>query len=150
MSKASDVALALTAVLQTITTVNGFNTNIGLRVFRGRGAFEPDEMPLTILVEAEDRVEDQKRSQVKIAQRYIAEGHDNCDPLNPNDKAHLMLADLKRAVFAYSETIDPLGNGLIKSIKYIGRTIAPRPDGQAFVSASIEFECVFVEDLKNP
>lgn len=148
MSKASEIALALDARIRDVRIANGYNTDIGQHVFRGKVALDPEQdLPGTVIAEGEDVVQDSTRFEVKVAQRYIIEGHDACDPDNPNDKAHLILADLKRAVFRKS---DPHLGTLVKDIKYVGRNIGVRPDGTNFVAASIEIEMSFVEDLTNP
>lgn len=150
MSKASDAAAAFAARLATITTANGYSTEIGANVLRGKpNIFHSDDdsdLPCIILAEAEDRIEDQKprTGLVKLAQRYVFEGHDACDPDHPNDKAHLILADLKRAIFG-----QPFGT-MFYELRYVGRAIGARPDGTAIVAASIEVEAVYSEDLANP
>lgn len=150
MSKASDVAAAFAARLATITVANGFATDIGNNVLRGKPNIyhsdEDSDLPCIILAEAEDRVEDQKprTGLVKLAQRYVFEGHDLCNPDHPNDKAHLVLADLKRAIFGQS-----FGD-MLYELRYVGRAIGARPDGTAIVAASIEVEAVYSENLTNP
>lgn len=147
MSKASDVALALSARIAAITTANGYATNVGAQVFRGRLTIDQGDLPCSVIVEGEDTVEDGKLSgKVKLAQRYIIEGHAECDPAQPNDIAHLILADLKRAIFGGEKNFA----GLLHDLRYVGRNIGARPDGTAIVAASVEIECVFVEDLTNP
>jgi hypothetical protein len=147
MSKASEVAAAFSARLSNISIANGYSTDIGTAVFRGRQTIEQSELPAIVLVEGEDSVLDArpKQSRVKLAQRYIFEGHDACDPLQPNDTAHLILADLKRAIFT-----EPTFGGMLYELNYIGRNIGVRPDGTAIVAASIEVEAVYSEDLHNP
>lgn len=147
MSKAADIASALSNRIALISGVNGYATDIGQRVFRGRMVIDQSEVPCTVLVEGEDRKEDDSgKNLVKLAQRYIIEGHAVCDPDQPNDAAHNVLSDIKRAIFGGDRR---LGN-MVSEIRYIGRNIGPRPDGTALVAASIEIEVVFVEDLTNP
>lgn len=146
MSKASQIAAALNARIEAITIANGYSTNIGAQVYRGRLSLDPSELPCAVMVEGEDQVEDRTKIKVKLAQRYVFEGHSECNPLQPNDTAHLILADIKRALFTGDLTL----GGLIVEMRYIGRSIGARPDGTAIVAASVEIEAVFAEDLTNP
>ena len=151
MSKASDIAQWLNERIATITLAGGYATDIGVKVFRGRMKIDPDDMPCTVIVEGEDSPSAAKRTHTKLSQNYIFEGHDECDPNHPNDKAHLIIADLKRAIFS-----TPVGiggsymDGKISEINYRGRTIGARPDGVALVAAAIEIEIVYEENLANP
>src|SRR5690606_29110496 len=58
-SKAAAIAAAIAARLATITRANGYHTNAGLHVWRGRTAIDADELPSITLFEQEDQVEDQ-------------------------------------------------------------------------------------------
>jgi hypothetical protein len=149
MSKASDIAAAISARIAQIAIANGYSTDIGTRVFRGRLTLDKEDLPAAILVEDEDRVKEQKRNLIDVSlyQTYIVEGHDVCDPLQPNDKAHLILADIKRAIFGSN---DKTLNGLVLEIQYVGRSIGQRPDGTAIVAAAVTFQCHFTENLANP
>lgn len=146
MSKASTIAAAISARLATITVANGYSTDIGLTVFRGRRKLDESHIPCAVLVEGDDRIDAAKRDEVKTVQQYFIEGHAECDPDNPNDTAHLILADIKRAVFGGDTTF---GN-TVRNLNYAGRSIQPREDGLAIVSASIEIGAEFVEQLSNP
>ena len=77
MSIANDIAQALATRVQSITTANGFNTNIGAKTMRGRRRIDPGHLPCAVLIERDDNPLDQTRSgDVKLAQKYIIEGHD--------------------------------------------------------------------------
>ncbi len=150
MSLASELSAAIKTRLQGITIANGYNTDIGLRVFAGRGSINIEEVPCIVLVEEDESVEEQSGTQARVVLPYTIEAHDACDPLNPNDKAHLMLADLKRAIFAGDRTF---GGKLIKpkdGLQYTGRSIEVRPDGVKLVAASITIEVRYVENLSEP
>ena len=47
--KASDIAEYLTTVLQSIRTTDGYNTDIGETVFRGRLKHDEDRVPYSVL-----------------------------------------------------------------------------------------------------
>lgn len=152
MSTASNIALKLHSRISNIRVANGFNTDIGQKVLRGRMTFDAAYIPLTVMVEGEDTPRQQKYADVEMEQRYIFEGHldlDESEIENPNDKAHLIIADLKKAIFGSDLTLD----GLLKdknAVKYIGRAMLAREEGQARVAASIEISITYYENLAQP
>lgn len=148
MSKASTIASAISSRVASITVANGYATDIGLRVFRGRASLNVQDLPCVVMVEAEDSVEEMKGTQARVVQRYVLEGHDQCDPAQPNDKAHLIMTDLKKAIFGGDITF----GGVVKpsGLTYVGRSIGTREDGTDICAASITIDVQFVEDLANP
>jgi hypothetical protein len=146
MSVAHEIALALTAKLQQITKANGYATDIGTRVFRGKLALTPSDMPCIVIVEGDDSVLEHTRIKARVKQRYTLEGHAECDAENPNDRAHEIIADLKRAVFNGDLTL----GGPVRSIEYRGRLITPREDGFNTVAAGIDIDAEFAENVSAP
>lgn len=149
MSKAAALALVITQRVQQITLANGYATNIGDRVFRGKGSLNAEDLPCIVLVEGDETVADQKGAKINSSVVFMLEGHDVCDPDQPNDKAHQIIADLKRAVFSGDLTLD----GKLKDkqqIDYRGRTIGARPEGGDIIAASIAFAITMVDDLAAP
>lgn len=156
MSTASTLAQAIFDQLSTILTDNGYATDIGATGFRGRTTIDEDKLPCFVLVEGDDKVLDEasrsahpatlKPAPMILSQRYIVEGHMVCDPDHPNDTAHLILADLKKAIFSGDRTFGKI----VRKIKYSGRAIGRREDGLALIAASIIFDAEFVEDLTAP
>lgn len=143
MSRASDLAAAIFARLQTITVANGYQTNVGARGFRGRRKLEEEHMPCFVLHEGEDTPTDESKNAFVNRQRYVVEGHITCDPNNPNDAAHKVIADFKKAVWS-------AGFAGTSQTFYRGRGIAAREDGANSVSCFIQFDLTYPEDLKNP
>ena len=141
---AKTIAQALQTRLALITTANGYLTDIGLRVYRGKLLLDPSEAPCTVIREGADSVPEQTRTKARLHQRYALEGHDICDPDNPNDKAHDIIRDLKRCVFSA-----PIADA-VRKVEYRGRLIGVREDGLAFVSASVEIDIEFAEELTDP
>ena len=152
MSLAKAIGTSLSALLGTITVANGYNTDIGLRVYRGRLAIDESRIPCVILAELDDANKDavSQGTLIAVGQRYTIEAHVTCDPNNPNDAAHDVIADIKKALFQKMIRTGSAFSPEIKHLNYIGKTIGPRPDGSAFVSGSITVVADFVEDLKNP
>jgi hypothetical protein len=122
-------------------------TNIGAKVFRGKVRIDDDLVPCTSIIEGEDHVQSTPgRSALwKIGQRYALVGYAQCDPDNPNDTAHQIIRDFKRAVFwTNGKPTTDLG-GLALEVHYKGRQIGPRADGAAIVMAIVEIEVVYIE-----
>lgn len=146
MSKAKDVAQALTDRLAVITVANGYQTDIGLRVFRGRRKLDETHVPCIVIVEGDDNITSEQRGRVATAPDYFIEGHSVCDPDNPNDKAHDMIADLKRAIWSGDLSF----GGLVLELKYKGRAIQSREDGMSMIAGSIQISAKFAENLAEP
>lgn len=149
MSKASELAVYIASRASLVTQVNGYATGIGARVFRGRMSLNKEDLPCIVLIEGDETVIDQKNSKVNVDTTFVLEGHDFCDPEHPNDKGHLIVTDLKRAIFGDDLTF----GGRLKSkdeVKYQGKAIGQRPEGGDIIAASISFSIAQVEDLANP
>lgn len=148
-STAGAVSGEIKARLQTILLESGCETNIGRDVMMGRRKIPGDDQPpCTQVFEGVDAVQDQpgRIPSVLIAQQYLIDAFDICDPDNPNDKAQAMIRDIKKAIFKGGTTWD----GKVKSVTYMGRDIGPRPDGVALVQARVMISVTYVEDLTNP
>ncbi|QXV72270.1 tail completion protein [Acidovorax phage ACF1] len=153
--KGSEIAQHITTILQTITPTNGYKTEIGQTVYRGRLRHDEDRVPYAVLIEGEDRpVDHSGLADVLISQNYTIGGYVKCDPDNPNDAAHDVIADIKKAIFSSDlgwKTPAPgsrgQGQGRVKSLKYRGRDIGPRADGQGIVFAVVHITVEFAENL---
>jgi hypothetical protein len=157
VSVASDLAEAFSDKLAQITVANGYYTDIGLRVYRGKPRIDLANVPCVVIYEAGDKVDDDTQSatlasprvklqDVKLMQRYFFEGHAECDPDHPNDAAHRIIADLKRALFAGDRSCD----SKVRTLQYKGRSIGRREDGQSIINASIVVDAEIVENLAAP
>lgn len=150
--KSADVAAEIKTRMQGILLSNGCETDIGRAVFMGRRKLPGDDEPPCIMVlEGDDNTEDtagkMNTAKIKVRQTYVIDGFDKCDPNNPNDKAHAMIRDIKRAIFGGSNR---MLDGKVFAVEYMGRDIGPRPDGVALVQARVMIAVVFAEDLANP
>lgn len=148
-TKAGDVAAELSARLERIEIANDFETDIGLRVRRGKLSIPaPEEIPCIRLVEGDDNVVEQlgRQTVFKLEQQYVLLAFDACDAENPNDKAHAMVRDLKRAVFGDGAAL----GGKVVKVAYVGRDLAPRKDGSNTVSVAVHIRVTFVEDVSKP
>lgn len=154
MSKQNDIIEALRDRLSLIRIANGYASDIGATVFRGRRSISLDHLPCCSIMEAEDEIEKQSpgTGAVHTAPVVFAtlpvtiEAHATCDPDHPNVTAHALVADIKRAIFSGDLTF---GN-LATHTQYIGRNVGDRESGTdvAFAQVLIKIGCV--EDLANP
>lgn len=148
--KALQIAKAISTRLAQITQANGYHTNIGTHVFRGKLALSEDDVPGVTVMEDDDLVLEQSDTHDAMVSRYLnlsAEGIVACDPANPNDAAHLVLADIKRALWDGDLSF----GGLVAKLAYKGQSIGARPDGLALVNARVEFMVLVAhETLNNP
>lgn len=149
INTAGEVAAEIKRRLQAILLANGCETDIGRQVMMGRRRFPADDQPPCITVaEAPDAVEDRpgRVPQVLVQATYVIDGFDACDADNPNDKAHAMIRDIKRAIFADGTTLGKR----VQKCDYLGRDIGPRADGAAFVQARVNIGVTYVETLAQP
>lgn len=153
--RARDIAAHLTTLLAGISRADGYETDIGRRVFRGKRKIDDSHIPCAVIIEGEDKPGGtQGGASQQVTQSYVLGGYAECDPDHPNDAAHQIIADIKKAVFTL---VDPtraeaingttsLG-GRVKSVTYVGRDIGPRADGVPIVFAVVHIDVVFVEQL---
>lgn len=143
MSTAKEIGTALAANLATIVSVNGYKTDMGLRVYKGRRALDDSLIPCVVLAELPDQVADatNQGTTILVTQRYVIEAHVPCDPNNPNDAAHDAIEDIKRMIFRSEH------HAQIRALNYVGKAILPRQDGSAYVGASVTIECTLKEQL---
>lgn len=152
--KSSDIAEYLTEVLGTIKVANGYHTDIGATVYRGRLKHDEDRVPYCVLIEGEDRPQenDGGRLDVTLEQDFVLGAYVLCNVDNPNDAAHLAIKDIKKAVFSSDLARRPIAgargaNGRVKSLSYRGKDIGPRADGKNIVFAVVHITVTFAENL---
>lgn len=157
-TRAGDVAADLFARMRSIRLDNGCETDIGRDVKRGRRKLPGDDAPpCMVMYEGDDDPQDRpgRIPMALVQQAYVFDAFDKCDPENPNDQAHAMIRDIKRAIFAKADPVrgttgDMTLGGKVSKVLYLGRDIGPRPDGVALVQARVMIVVEFVEDLTNP
>lgn len=149
-STSEGISQKLEQRLATISKANGYETDAGLKVFRGRRTLTEDDVPCIVIVEGPEVPSEQQGTKVRLGVRYMFEAHDVCDPVHPNDKGHALVRDLKRAVFAGERLRGTALDGLATGMLYRGKTIAAREDGESLIFASVAVEPQFTEDVSNP
>ena len=148
-TKAGDIAAELATRMARIRLADGFETDIGRDVKRGRRKLPADDAPpCVVMFEGDDTPTDRpgRIPLVLVQQAYVFDAFDKCDPDNPNDQAHKLIRDMKRVIFAGDATL----GATVSKVLYVGRDIGPRPDGVALVQARVMIVVEFVEDLTNP
>jgi hypothetical protein len=146
-SKASRIAEALCARLETIRTAAGYKTEAGANLFRGAAKIPSERLPSLVLIEGEEDVLGQEDDGIcRVSVPYTIEGCIACDPANPNDAAHELIADVQRALFSAAGASGGLSIGLV----YAGRTIHPREDGSKLVVVQVKLQSIYKLDLKEP
>lgn len=154
-TRARDVADHISTLLTGIRVANGYETDIGTSVYRGKRKIDDSAVPCAVLMEGEDNPGGtQGDASQQVVQSYVLGGYAKCDPDNPNDVAHQIIADLKKVVFTL---VDPTRQeqiqgtqtfgGKVKKVEYKGRDIGPRADGVDIVFAVIHIDVTFVEQL---
>jgi len=148
---AGEIGDDIKARLLLKTIAQGAETDLGRVVWMGRRTPDRDMIPLSVVIEGED-TPDQKQvgTQADNDVRFILFAFVPCDPSNPNVAAHAAIRDLKRAIFTTDGKADARLGGKVRKVRYLGKDIGPRADGEAFVLATIEIMVSFVEDLANP
>lgn len=150
-SKAAAIAAAVAARLSTITRVNGYHTDAGLYIWRGRTALDADELPSITLFELEDLVEEQRITSASepvaidtnLLLPFVIEASTHCDPDHPNVAGHALIADIKRAIFSG----DLSWGSLASHTRYTGRTLGPREGGADIVTVTVQIRIGYTEDL---
>lgn len=154
LQRSEDVALEVKRRIGRILQANDFETDAGASVRTGRVAGEIDksQVPCTIVIEGEDAPARIKVGLLyQVVQSYMLISFVPCDPDDPNAGAHKALRDHKRAVFLSDDgKPDTTWGGKVKDVEYLGRDLAPRDDGEAFVMAVTLFAVTFVENLAAP
>lgn len=155
ITRARDLALHIDGLLKQITKANGYETDIGLKVFRGKRKVDVSSTPCAVLLEGDDSVGTQQGDGGQVVtQSYVLGGYAPCDIDNPNDVAHQIISDLKKAVFrrvdlTKVESIQGTTSfgGRVKNVVYAGRNIGPMGDSSAVVFGVIHIDVTFVERL---
>ncbi len=149
LNRGSDIAAYITSLLEQITKANGYHTDIGLTVMRGRRKIDDSHLPCTVLIEGEDKPDGPTgRTEVALDQDYVVGGYDFCDPNNPNDQGHLIIKDIKKALWNRNTQGDNFGRR-VKSCKYMGKDIGPRADGEPMIFAVVHLQVRFSETLDD-
>lgn len=136
----------ISTLLAGISVANGYETDIGVsRVYRGKRKIEDADVPCAVVLTGEDRIGDNVgRTDVLVYQDFVLGGYAACDPDHPNDTAHAIIRDIKRAIFAGGPNFDRQ----VKAVRYAGKDIGPRADGMPIVFAIVHVTVEYAEALR--
>lgn len=149
-TSADAIARHITGLMEGITKANGFETDIGTSVARGRRKIDDNQIPCAVIIEGEDSLGDTAgRYSIRVTQSYVLGGYSHCNPQHPNDTAHQIIRDIKRAVFTDTGPANNWGGKVLK-VEYRGRDIGPRADGVPIVFAIVHIDVTYAEDVRNP
>lgn len=148
VSRANDIADAIKARSQAVRKINGYHTDIGQTVYRGKRQLTAGNS--TTIWEGEEDAGRATRGSpytTTAVQHLVIEAAVDCDPDNPDIAGHKAIADLQRAIFAGDERLDGL---LAAPLQYTGRVIQPRLDGQSLVVVQIKLDATYSLTPANP
>lgn len=158
-----EVLKRMTAVLEEISTADGYVHDLDARVFRGRGLFG-DETPLPALSILEapiplDQIPSAKDNGAQsgpwelVVQGWVAD-----DRQNPTDPAQVLLADVKQRLALEKRKVDwdrpeegIFGLGRFVTAMYIGPGVVRPPEeisSKAYFWLTITLD--IAEDMANP
>lgn len=153
VSRADAIAEAIQTRLADILIANGYSADLGANVYRGRRALNPEDLPALVLVEDEDEVGDQAATQIVARLPFTVHALRTCTPATETRVAHLMVADLKRCLFAPEWVRTLTDQKLIDpkfGVGYTGRIITPRAEGSDVVEVALRLRVWYAEDLTKP
>lgn len=136
------------ARMELVTKVNGYETDIGRSLYRGRRTISTDMVPCCVLIEdSNDVLSRPGRSlQHEVRQTFVLLAYVAADIDNPNQFAHAALRDLKRCVWKPDGVkADANFSGQVRDIHYQGHDMAPRSDGANVAVAALEIGVEYVE-----
>jgi hypothetical protein len=147
------IGAIIKARIESCTVANGAETDLGVKVYRGRRSIDDTMMPCASLIEAEEspvQADGRRRADVKVETRVSAHAFVPCDPNDPNLAAHAAIRDLKRALFSTNGQADTTLGGAVEQLRYLGSDIGTRADGAAFVTAIVDVAVTHFENLASP
>lgn len=150
---------ALTAALQEITIANGYASDLGAHVYRGREYFGDDQpLPMVAILESPDEDFQEPAPRFSGANagtwRIFIQGWVEDEMENPTDPAHILMADVKKRLaiegkLALKHNAFGMG-GAVDSLAFTPGVVRP-PDaisGRAYFWVVLHLRVV--EDMTNP
>lgn len=149
-SVAKLIILEVSSRCLQVKVVNGFHTDAGLYVFRGRTSFNADVDPfpcMSIFAHEDDPIDNTHADRLDLTLNISVEIHSLVNSNNPLDLSEDLVADVKKAVLL-------LGNrnmgGLCEDIRYAGRRELVTEDGSNIASVQVHFEVRYPELYGDP
>lgn len=151
LTKEEDVSNEVMRRLALNTIALGAETDIGARVIAGATKPDADQMPCTVLIEADDVPESRNVSaSYKTSPRYVAFAYVKFTGDDPRPAAHAALRDLKRCIWSTDGKPDSNWARQVVEVEYLGREFAPVAPSEKFIGVAMEFAVTFAQNLANP
>lgn len=146
---AKQIINACFARLQAVQVANGFNTDAGLRVYRGRRTFDFEgDYPVFSVWSPENTPADNRHNERHdLTLSVVVEGHALADLDNPNDAAQDLLGDIKQALFLAADRT--MGN-LVADLRWTAEATEVPEDGGQVVSVRVFAEASYPELYGDP
>lgn len=131
-------------------TDDGFNTDAGVNVYRGKKSFNWVNQDLFPAISVFDPVEEVEAGHEERNDNMLTvfiEGHVWADPDDPADGAHDLLADIKKAVLLYDD--QTLGH-LAAGMEYGGREIEFPDDAGSTITVRVTLKIAYPELYGDP
>lgn len=147
------IRAALATRLQTIRQSAGFNTDMGLAVYRGRGAYTLQDLetgPALNLYSAGEEFVDRSANQQRLALTVTIEAFsaytDDADGV-----ADLLLADIKAAVLSADQpTLTDATGPLGQRLEYVSAAVDLPDPGQQMVMVTVTLRIPYFELYGSP
>lgn len=144
------ILLALTQRLEKILIADGYNTDAGLNVYRGRTSFDVNDPSLLPALSVFDESEEagpphDERNDETLTVAIV--GHALVDPYFPADGAHDLIADIKQAALVYTDKT--LGH-LATIMEYAGRETKFPDDAGNVVTVTVVLKIQYPEKYGDP
>lgn len=150
----------LTAVLEGITVTNGYAHDLDGKVFRGRTLFSDDDpMPMVAILEAIEQQapvrSDPREAMSNSPWELMIQGFAVDDRKNPTDPAHLLMADVKKAIALHKRndprSRDLLGmGGRVTDLKISPGVVRPADERSSHCYFWLKLSVSLVEDMADP
>ena len=153
------VMMALTAALEDINPVNGYQFDLTGKVFRGREIFgQDDPLPMVSILEA---IEEQKQlpapasgTETSGPWELLVQGFVEDDYQNPTDPAHRLMAEVKKRLVqerVRERQYNILGmEGKVTDLKISHGVVRPPDEVSGKAYFWLRLTLVMVENLADP
>jgi hypothetical protein len=147
-------------LLAGITVSNGYETDIGQRVFRARRRLDPEDLPCLVFwdggedPQADDRGDTNTggRSAMVLEQRIVVQAYVLANQAQTGTQLGKAKADIKKRICGSAQRgVFVNGEGKAQGIlAYLGATPSPRDDGDASEGVEITFAVTYPERYGDP
>lgn len=143
----------LVARLQTIRQIAGFNTDLGLAVYRGRGAYALQDLatgPAVNLYATGEEFHAAMGNQQRLALNITVEAFSAFDP-DADAVADELLADIKAAVLSAAQpTLTDATGPLGQRLEYVSSAVDLPNPGEQMVSVAVTLRVPYFERYGAP